>query len=97
MSSSNLSVLADVVDIRTDSPLASDTLLLDTNVWYWLAYSRASQTNQPPHPYQTSTYPSYVGKARSAKGTLLYCGTTLSELIHQIEKSEREMMLKVNL
>ncbi|NJM00303.1 MAG: hypothetical protein HC924_16585 [Synechococcaceae cyanobacterium SM2_3_2] len=96
MAGLRITVQADVVDIRTDTPLPTDTFLVDINVWYWLTYTRASQADQPPSTYQTTTYPDYVGRARSARATLLYCGTTLAELIHLTEKSEREIYCRVN-
>ena len=37
-----LRVEAEVVDIGADAPLPSDIYLVDTNVWYWTAYSKAS-------------------------------------------------------
>ena len=38
----NLTVKATVVDIRADTPSYNDTFLVDTNVWYWMLYARAS-------------------------------------------------------
>jgi hypothetical protein len=39
-----LTVRAQVVDIRADTPKGSDRFLVDTNAWYWLFYpSRAVQ------------------------------------------------------
>jgi hypothetical protein len=38
----NLTIQAEVVDIAGDSPVESDIFLVDTNVWFWTAYSRAS-------------------------------------------------------
>jgi len=36
-------VQAEVVDIRTDRPRATDIFLVDTNVWFWTTYAIASQ------------------------------------------------------
>jgi hypothetical protein len=34
-------VRARVIDISTDTPRPTDAFLVDTNVWYWCAYSDA--------------------------------------------------------
>lgn len=44
----NLTVCADVIDIRADHPKSTDSFLVDTNVWLFLAYNRATQGNNPP-------------------------------------------------
>jgi hypothetical protein len=38
------SIQANVIDITTDVPKASDKFLVDTNVWYWLTYPAASSS-----------------------------------------------------
>ena len=43
-------IQAEVVDITTDLPTSNDAFLVDTNIWYWMTYHRASQTKQPPKP-----------------------------------------------
>jgi hypothetical protein len=90
----NYNIQADVIDIRNDIPKPEDTFLVDTNVWYWLTYTRASQADQPPRPYQTNDYPSYIGKSLSAKSKLRRCGLSLAELAHLIEKTEREIFIR---
>ena len=44
----NYNIQANVVDIRKDLPKSNDVFLVDTNVWYWITYTRASQSGQPP-------------------------------------------------
>jgi len=44
----NYVVQAEIVDIRTDAPLASDSFLVDTNVWGWTTYTRASLGKRGP-------------------------------------------------
>lgn len=83
-----LTVHAEVVDLRTDTVKATDVFLVDTNVWYWLTYPRASQMPKPPAYYQTRYYPNYLKNARKAHARLLYCGTVFSELAHRIESDE---------
>ncbi|MEK5278742.1 MULTISPECIES: hypothetical protein [Paenibacillus] len=87
----NYIIEADVIDIRVDQPKPDDIFLVDTNVWYWLTYSRASIAPTPPKSHQTSHYPNYIAKAMSAGSKLLWSGLSLSELAHIIEKTEREI------
>lgn len=84
----NYVVQAEVVDIRSDQPKKDDIFLVDTNVWYWLTYTKASTS---AFPYQITDYPTYIAKAFSAQSLLLYCGLSLSELAHLIEKTEKEI------
>lgn len=81
----NHTVRASVVDIRQDAPKQGDSFLVDTNVWYWLAYG-ASVTAKL---YQTKDYPAFIKKALFAKSQLCCCGLSLSELAHLIEGNER--------
>src|ERR1700722_13816190 len=80
----NLAVQADVIDISGDNPLASDIFLVDTNVWYWTAYSRASLSQS-----YRSDYDLYLKKALAVGSRLYVSGLCQSELMHSIEKTER--------
>jgi hypothetical protein len=91
----NYIVRADVIDIRQDSPKPDDIFLVDTNVWYWLTYTRASQADYPPRSYQINDYPTYVAKALSTKSQLHRCGLSLAELAHRIEKTELEIYSRI--
>lgn len=85
------SIKANIVDILSDTPKASDIFLVDSNVWFWMTYSKAtSPTNQ------LITYPSYLKQALSIGAQIYYSGLTLAELAHIIEKTEREIFDKVN-
>lgn len=86
-----LAIKAEVVDILNDIPKANDTFLVDTNVWYKMAYSRATSSVN-----QNTNYSDYLNKAISVDAHIHYCGLTLSELAHIIEKNEREIFEKVN-
>jgi len=79
-------VKAEVVNIQFDTPQKDDIFLVDTNVWYWLTYTQASTSARS---YQSNDYSAYLRKIISAKGLLLYCGLSLAELAHNIEKAER--------
>ena len=92
----NYTVQAEVVDISADTPKAEDAFLVDTNVWYWLTYSRASQSARPPAYYQTSNYPNYTNAALGAGARIFQSGLSLAELTHLIEKAEREIYEATN-
>lgn len=87
-------IQAEVVDIRKDKPEPADSFLVDSNVWYWVAYPRCSQSGQPPRPYQITDYPAYVKQVLGAGARLLRCGLSLAELSHLIEKTERHIYSK---
>jgi predicted nucleic acid-binding protein len=81
-----LIVHADVVDISNDAPNGADIFLVDTNVWFWTAYSKASLARG----YRRN-YDAYLKKALIASSRLYVSGLSQSELIHLIEKTEREL------
>ena len=89
----NYVVRSDVIDIRTDTPQSSDEFLVDTNVWYWMTYTRASLGASPPHTTQLTDYPNYINKALGTNSKLHFCGLALAELVHLIEKTEREIYI----
>ncbi|MCI0690541.1 hypothetical protein L0337_00875 [candidate division KSB1 bacterium] len=89
-------IQAEVVNIRSDLPKPDDAFLVDTNVWYWMIYSRAGQADQPPKPYQLRDYPAYIRNARQASAKLYRCGLSLAGLAHQIEQVEREIFIRSN-
>ena len=89
-------IQADVVDISIDRPWNTDAFLVDTNVWYWMTYSRASQCLRPPARYQTSNYPSYTNAALSIGARIFQSGLSLAELTHLIEKAEYEIFARAN-
>jgi predicted nucleic acid-binding protein len=82
---------AEVIDIKTDTPIQEDIFLVDTNVWYWMTYHRASSATRPPFSYQTNDYPTYISKVLTAKSKLVRCGLSLAELSHIIERTELEI------
>lgn len=92
----NYTIQADVIDIRQDTPKPDDVFLVDTNVWYWLTYTRVSLGDQPPKSYKTNIYTSYIGKTLSAKSQLHRCGLSLAELAHLIERTELEIFSKAS-
>lgn len=87
----NYAIASEVVDIRSDNPKAEDVFLIDTNVWYWMTYSRASMIRKPPRPYQITEYPRYTLAALNVGSRLLQSGLSMAELTHLIEKTELEI------
>lgn len=89
-----LTIKADVIDITKDVPLPGDSFLVDTNVWYWMTYSRASMAGA--QNYQVSHYPQYTTSALSTGSAIFQSGLSLAELSHVVEKVERELFEKAN-
>jgi predicted nucleic acid-binding protein len=89
----NYTIRANVIDIRIDSPKASDVFLIDSNVWYWMTYPNASQS---AIPYQLSDYPDYINRALISGSRLYWSGLSLAELSHLIERTERQIYERIN-
>jgi hypothetical protein len=79
-------VEADVVDIRVDTPVQTDVFVVDTNVWFWVAYTKAT-----PLPHQRATYPLYLKNALTVRASVLRFALGQAELFHLIEKTECEL------
>jgi predicted nucleic acid-binding protein len=90
----NYKVQAQVVNIKIDTPKKEDKFLLDTNVLYWnfstLAHSRSLPTHLKPKIYQITKYPKYLEKIQYAGSSLFYCGLSMAEIAHLIEKHQKE-------
>ena len=84
----NFTIRADVVDVSKDTPKQEDSFLVDTNIWYWMTYNRASQIGNHPLSYQVRYYPDYVNNAIKVKSKLYSCSLSFAELAHLIEKTE---------
>jgi predicted nucleic acid-binding protein len=89
-------VRANVIDIQTDRPQKSDRFLIDTNAWYWLAYSRSQFTSRPPNTSQIRQYPSYIQSAFSRKSALFWSGLSMAELTTLVERSEYDIFCQTN-
>jgi len=85
------SIQSSVVDILKDTPSPSDSFFVDTNIWFWITYTKASSCANPPKIYQIQDYPNYINAALKTRAKLYRCGLSLPELSHIIEKSEREI------
>lgn len=82
----NLTITADVIDIRSDVPCQDDIFLVDSNVWLWQTYTNIATA--PRATQKIQTYTPYLSKARRNDATLVYTGLILSELAHVIERTE---------
>jgi len=87
----NYTIRADVIDILKDTPRNTDIFLVDSNVWYWISYTRASQGLIQPKRYQITDYPNYLKSALTNGSRIHWSGLSLAELSHLIEKNEREI------
>jgi predicted nucleic acid-binding protein len=89
-------IQAAIVDINADKPKNDDIFLVDSNVWYWMTYTHASEGRSPPCPYQIASYPNYVKMALEMDALIYSSNLSLAELTHLIEKTQREIYNRVN-
>ncbi len=92
----NYTVQASIVDIRSDTPRPTDAFLVDTSVWTWVAYPRATTGADPVSSAKSSAYGNYLKRALVAKAKLYRCGLSLPELAHLVEKTERRIWEAAN-
>jgi hypothetical protein len=85
-----------VIDITNDTPLPGDIFFVDTNVWFWLTYERASLGSNKPLPYQLENYPEYIDAAYLSNSKIYRSGLSLPELAHQIEQVEKDIFCLSN-
>ncbi len=90
----NYSVKATVVDLRGDTAKATDRIYVDTNAWFWTAYSNVQFSATPPKQNQTQEYPAFLKRVLNMGGQLHWCGLSLSELAHLIERTEYDIYCK---
>lgn len=93
-----LVVQAEVVDIRSDAVRPGDAFLVDTNVWWWMTYTKASHVDVKHRPTidQITHYPAYIGSALHVGARLTMCGLSFAELAHIIENAELDIYNKTN-
>lgn len=87
----HLVVEADIVDLSNDQPSVSDRFLVDTNVWYWFAYTQASVSVSSWNNYQLADYPNYLQDCLDNESELFHSTLSLSELSHLIERTQSEI------
>lgn len=90
-----MQIASQVVDIRHDQPRSSDQFFVDTNVWYWVAYTQASQGTGSfkPQYNQISNYANYLDEALKVNATLYKTALSFAELTHSIEKTQRDIFI----
>ena len=86
-------VHASIVDIEKDSPRIEDSVLVDTNVWLWMCYGRAS-LSLDVGLHQLTTYPSYLKKMLAIGAKLYRSSLSFAELSHLVEKVEHECYVR---
>jgi len=90
----NYAVKGVVVDLRGDTPKATDRIYVDTNAWFWAVYTKVQFSPQPASHNQTQEYPAFLKRVLNMGGQLNWCGLSLSELAHLIEKTEYDIFFK---
>lgn len=84
-------ILSNVYDITKYTPTAKDSFVVDTNVWYWLTYTKGIPSHRP----DLYNYTSFINAALNNSSNLFHSGLSLSELAHIIEGTERKIHEKV--
>jgi hypothetical protein len=90
----DITVQADVIDIKKDAPQKSDIFLVDTNIWLWYSYPNSTTDLELARQESVSSYLSYLIKAASIGATLAYSGLILVELASVIERNEFKIFRK---
>ncbi len=90
----NYAIVSDVINIMVDLPKPEDVFLVDSNVWYWMTYTKASLVIEPWNQNKVRDYPAFVSKVIATGAKLYRCPLSFSELSHIIEKSERNIFKK---
>lgn len=75
---------------------SSRVFALDTNILYWIHYSKASDPSLKAHPYQVVKYPNFVEKLIENGNELVTTSVNLTELVNVIENSEYKIYKAVN-
>jgi PIN domain nuclease of toxin-antitoxin system len=81
----SLEVKADVIDIRRSKPINPTRIMVDSQVWFWLFYSKASIKATA---YQAIEYPKFIKTMLDAKSEFLASQFSYFEILHNIEKTE---------
>ena len=83
-------VRAQVVDIRADTPRATDRTFLDTNVWAWLHYFVSGFSATGALIPQAAVYAPYARQLGDVGAIRYRAGLSSSELARLIEENELE-------
>jgi hypothetical protein len=77
-----------VVDIAFDRPLKTDRIFVDTNVWLFVCYEKATFGLDQARQRVVDWYIRYVGRAKSLGAELVTFPTVLFEIARHIEHAE---------
>jgi hypothetical protein len=81
-----------VINIRETDPKAHWEFFVDTNVWYWTTYTRASHVpDGAPTRYQSEQYPRFILKSLNVGASILRTEVSFFELAHVIERAEMKI------
>lgn len=83
----NGTILSNVYNLDAFTPSSDDSFFVDTNIWYWLTYSKGI----PPKRAFLNKYNNFISLALGNDSTLFHSGLSLSELAHIIESTERKI------
>lgn len=85
---------ANVYDIRNldISRIKGETFAIDTNVLYWMHYTRCTETQSG---YQLSLYPNFISELLLNNNNLVTTIYNITELLYIIERNEFEIY-KIN-
>ena len=70
----NYVITADIIDVRIDTPKQEDIFLVDSNVWYWMTYTKASLSNQPQTLRRVRDYSAFVNNAIAVSMCSIFIG-----------------------
>jgi hypothetical protein len=84
-------VQAQVVDLQADAPRAGESFFVDTNAWLWTCYAKATMGMDHRRRRNATDTARYLNQCLRAGAALHWCGLGLSELAHNIERTEHEI------
>lgn len=80
-------ISANVYNIGDYTPNDGECFLVDTNIWYWMTYSKGIPSNRQ----YLNAYNSFISLSLANNAKLFHSGLSLAELSHIIEGTERKI------
>lgn len=80
-------ITANVYNIGNYIPNDGECFLVDTNIWYWMTYSKGIPSNRQ----YLNAYNSFISLSLANNANLFHSGLSLAELSHIIEGTERKI------
>ncbi len=90
------SVIHDIRTIDVQNINKEQIFALDTNILYWIHYSKASAPNLRARAYQVSEYSNFIEKLLENGNRLVTTVLNISELAHVVENSEFRLYNALN-